>query len=785
MQLHPVEPLTTTVTRSSRSGLKTTTCLAFTATLFLGQFAQAGTLYWDTNGSTAGAGTSGVANGTWSTGVADWTIDSTGSSATVVYTPGSDVVFSAGTDATGTSTVTLAAAETANSVTVNTGTISLSGNSITLGAGGLNIASGTSITQGSTTLVIGASQTWTSSSVNALNAQSSGLATAAGISAPISLIINGGAYSPRGGLSDSGSGGGALSLTLEGGASWSVGGTASNTYSGGTFITNGSYRGATYQIGTGAITLGNSTGSTAAATLTFVNVSGNIANSITTLANGTSTLVAGGGGNTYNYTGPISLGNTLILSSSTSSSSYDDFTGLISGTGGLTINSSAGHLISTIYVNHANTYIGGTTLTGGTLVAQNTAAFGAAGAPLSISGGAVDLATDTTVNAYNTTLTGSATIYSDKATAASAGITQQLGTLSIGANTLTISAGANVSGGTPIVAFGATSVTGTATTTFAPGTAGLTMTTVTGSAASGKTETLALNGSATSNAISDTIADGSGGGKVAVTVGTTGAWTLGGASTYTGGTTVSTGTLLVTNGSGSAVGTGALTVARGATFGGSGIVTGVSSYNIGTTGSTGTSKVQVGSGIDTSTNLTLAGVAASKITQSNLTYNLSTTSGGSGAPTAGTGVGTTSGAGNELVVGTTALTLTNSDTLTLNLTGSTVVAPYTPFVLIAGNGGTGLGTLADSQYAGSSTNGISTFTNSLGQLQISGLTLAFTGATQPSWYSNSYLFLVDSGSGGSNVDDIEVEVVPEPSTWALIIGGLSCLVFWQRRRRNS
>jgi hypothetical protein len=35
------------------------------------------------------------------------------------------------------------------------------------------------------------------------------------------------------------------------------------------------------------------------------------------------------------------------------------------------------------------------------------------------------------------------------------------------------------------------------------------------------------------------------------------------------------------------------------------------------------------------------------------------------------------------------------------------------------------------------------------------------------------------------VDDIEVEVVPEPSTWAMMIGGLAALVFWQRRKSKN
>ncbi len=270
-------------------------------------------------------------------------------------------------------------------------------------------------------------------------------------------------------------------------------------------------------------------------------------------------------------------------------------------------------------------------------------------------------------------------------------------------------------------------------------------------------------------------------GTIALTHIGSGTTTLSGANTYTGGTTDSSGALLITNTTGSALGTGTLTVAQGATFGGSGSATGLAAIAIGSGGS-GTAQVQVGAGgASLNTNLTLGTSGAATITFSNLAFNLSTTSGGSGAATPGTGVGTTSNSGNEMVIGKTALTLTSSDTLTLNLVGGTIIPTDTPFILIAGSGGTGLGTLADSQYANSVNDGISTFTNSQGQLQITGLTLTFTGQP-PSWYSNSYLFLVDTGSGANNIDDIDVEVVPEPGTWAMMLGGLAALVFWQRRK---
>ncbi len=51
------------------------------------------------------------------------------------------------------------------------------------------------------------------------------------------------------------------------------------------------------------------------------------------------------------------------------------------------------------------------------------------------------------------------------------------------------------------------------------------------------------------------------------------------------------------------------------------------------------------------------------------------------------------------------------------------------------------------------------------------------------YYGNgSYLFLYQNSTTGQ--DNIEVEVVPEPGTWAMILGGLGMLLFWQRRRKS-
>jgi hypothetical protein len=148
------------------------------------------------------------------------------------------------------------------------------------------------------------------------------------------------------------------------------------------------------------------------------------------------------------------------------------------------------------------------------------------------------------------------------------------------------------------------------------------------------------------------------------------------------------------------------------------------------------------------------------------------------------------GQGNQLNVGGTAITFNTvggmNTTLTLNVEGNTYIAGYTSYVLVAGTGTTTMGdtitpTETSGQYAG-----LETFINSKGQEQIvtgstSNLSLSFSDPTQAGFYASSYLFIVDNGG----VDDIDVEVVPEPGTWAMLLGGLALLVFIQRRRKIS
>jgi hypothetical protein len=249
-------------------------------------------------------------------------------------------------------------------------------------------------------------------------------------------------------------------------------------------------------------------------------------------------------------------------------------------------------------------------------------------------------------------------------------------------------------------------------------------------------------------AISGAISDGTGTNALALS----GPGTFNfsnGSSTYAGGTSVSgSATLLITNTSGSsALGSGTLSVAPGATLGGSGNASGLASFAIGS-GSGARAQVIVGSGgNNTSTNLTLAATGASTITNANLTFNLATAT----------------NTGNELNLGATPVTF-SSTTLTLNLVGSNIIAADTSYVLITdSNGFSGLN-------VAQGTDGIISSGLSLA-------TTAFFGAGTP--YANSYLYVTDNG------DQIDVMVVPEPSTWATMLAGFGVLLFWQRQRSRG
>src|SRR5579862_1859217 len=84
-------------------------------------------LYWDLNSTTAGANSGTTASGTWE-GLTNWSTSSAGTATTGAWVSGSAAVFSAGTTASGTSSITVLQPETASAITFEDGTVNITTN---------------------------------------------------------------------------------------------------------------------------------------------------------------------------------------------------------------------------------------------------------------------------------------------------------------------------------------------------------------------------------------------------------------------------------------------------------------------------------------------------------------------------------------------------------------------------------------------------------------------------------------------------------------------------------
>lgn len=82
------------------------------------------TLYWDTNGATPGAGN--PADGVWDDTATNWTPDAAGSTTTSAYSAGSNVIFSAGSDAA-TAIVDVTGTQQVTSLTFKNGDVAING----------------------------------------------------------------------------------------------------------------------------------------------------------------------------------------------------------------------------------------------------------------------------------------------------------------------------------------------------------------------------------------------------------------------------------------------------------------------------------------------------------------------------------------------------------------------------------------------------------------------------------------------------------------------------------
>ena len=104
------------------------------------------TLYWDTNGTTAGAG-GATPSGTWDNLTPNFNSDGSGGAAgtvTATVTSGDTVVFAAGAGATGSYTVTLTGPRSAAQVSFEEGNVTLTGGSLATGV--LSASAGASAT---------------------------------------------------------------------------------------------------------------------------------------------------------------------------------------------------------------------------------------------------------------------------------------------------------------------------------------------------------------------------------------------------------------------------------------------------------------------------------------------------------------------------------------------------------------------------------------------------------------------------------------------------------------
>ena len=247
---------------------------------------------------------------------------------------------------------------------------------------------------------------------------------------------------------------------------------------------------------------------------------------------GTGTLSVAAGALVTNGTAGITFGTTTLTNNG---AVFDVASGanltLGALTGNFTFTNQGGGQLTLNTAANANRTSARVTLSAGTMRLGNASALGTAAVPLTLNGGTLHLAVNGGVHAHNTTVSGNATITSDRSTGGS-GVTNTLGPLGIGAQILSVTAGTNVTSGTAVTAFGATTLSGNATF-----------------------DIVSTNAQLTLGAVEEP------GGARSLTKTGNGTLRLNGAGSYTGGTTLSQGA--ITLGVANALGSGGFNFAGG------------------------------------------------------------------------------------------------------------------------------------------------------------------------------------------------------------------------------
>lgn len=391
------------------------------------------TLYFDVNGT---GSESGVVTGTtYSWGGSFWTTRSSGSNSgqpAGAWVANADAVFSAGTDAAGSYTITIGADTSVGTVTIQEGTpvFSLSSGATWTFDSTTNFTlasivngSGALAKNNTNTLTLSAANAYTGATVvnagtlavtvnNALGTNAAGTTVASGAtldfrnvtySTAEGLSVNGGTVATSTGTS---SFAGALALGA-GGATVNVAGTQL-TLSGAVTGAN-----ALTKSGTGTLVLTNAANAQTGGTV--LSAGGLTVNSGATLGAASGALTVNGGTLTLNNTaqsigsfsgtgGTVNFGagHTLTITQVTATS----FAGNLGGTGGLKMSGSSG----TLTLTGIDTYSGQTKISDGTLKFSTTTALPTTSA-FSLGGGTLQVgATGTFATSGTLTLTANSTI---------------------------------------------------------------------------------------------------------------------------------------------------------------------------------------------------------------------------------------------------------------------------------------------------------------------------------------------------------------------------------------